>query len=83
MRRRHENNHQKPWFGKRTIGWGLNSITWQGWLVTTIFSIVVILDFSYLKMNTTRILIFILALIIFIIIAILTGEKPGSKQFSE
>ena len=74
---------KKPWFGKRTIGWGLNPTTWQGWLVTTIFSIVVILDFSYLKMNTTRILIFILALIIFIIIAILTGEKPGSKQFSE
>ncbi len=73
---------KKPGFGKKTIGWGLSPIKWQGWMVTIVFILVVILNF-YVKVNVASIVIFILALIVFIAIALLTGEKPGSKQFDK
>ncbi len=69
--------------GKKTIGWGLSPVTWHGWFVTIIFLVVVIFDFSYFKINDVNIALFILALIIFILITLLTGKKPGSKQFNE
>ena len=23
----------EPWFGKKTVCWGLSPVTWQGWVV--------------------------------------------------
>jgi preprotein translocase subunit SecG len=37
----------EPWFGKKTIDWGLSPITWQGWVVTVFLILIIILDISY------------------------------------
>ena len=66
---------------KKNVAWGLRPAAWQGRLVTAVLLMVVIL--SYFRINTASITIFILALIIFILIIILTGQKPGSKQFNK
>ena len=70
---------KKLWFGKKIIGWGLRPVSWEGWVVTLIFLIVVVLDFVYFRKNTFSITIFILVVIVFVAIAFLTGEKPGSE----
>jgi hypothetical protein len=34
---------RRPWFGPNRVGYGLHPQTWQGWLITVSFVIVVIL----------------------------------------
>jgi hypothetical protein len=34
---------RRPWFGPKRIGYGLRPQTWQGWLITVAFVVVVIL----------------------------------------
>ena len=67
---------QKSWFGKKTVGYGPAPASWQGWIVTILFLLTVILDFLHFRISITSIIIFILALIVFFIITILTGGKP-------
>ena len=68
----------KPWFGKKYFGWGLRPISWEGWLVTFAFLIIVIIDAIYFKKSLLTFVIFFVAIIVFILMAILTGDKPGS-----
>ncbi len=67
---------QKPWFGKKRVGYGPAPATWQGWIVTFLLLLTVILDFLHFKISITSIIIFIMAIIVFFIITILTGGKP-------
>lgn len=67
---------QKPWFGKKRVGYGPAPATWQGWIVTFLLLLTVILDFIHFKISITSIIIFIMAIIVFFIITILTGGKP-------
>ena len=64
---------QKPWFGKKRVGYGPAPAAWQGWIVTLLFVLTVILDFLYFRLSITTILIFIVALVVFFVIASLTG----------
>jgi hypothetical protein len=34
---------KRPWFGPKRIGWGFRPQTWQGWAITLIPPLVVIL----------------------------------------
>jgi len=38
---------KEPWFAKIRIGWGLNPQSWQGWLLTLILILILILDGLY------------------------------------
>ena len=71
---------QKPWFGKKRVGYGPAPAAWQGWIVTLLFVLTVILDFIYFRISVTTLLIFIVALIVFFVIASLTGGNPGMNR---
>ena len=67
----------KPWFGKRRLGWGWGlPLRWQGWLTLAIF----IAFLASLSIFTTNLKVFIplvvLAIIIFSIVARITSGKP-------
>jgi hypothetical protein len=71
---------QKSWFGKKIVGYGPAPVAWQGWIVTLLLILTVILDFLYFRMSITTLIIFIVSLIVFFVIAILTGWKPGMDR---
>lgn len=74
----------EPWFSERQIGWGWAPITWQGWVVTLILVLIIVLDTQYLIKNPIFfIIIFVLAVLGFSIVALLTGGKPGSKLLDQ
>lgn len=71
---------KEPWFGKRRIGWGWTPITWQGWIITLILILIILVDAKYLAQTPVLlIIVLVIATIGFIIIALLTGGKPGSE----
>jgi hypothetical protein len=71
---------QKSWFGKKIVGYGPAPVTWQGWIVTLIFLLTVILNVLHFRISITSLIIFIMALIVFFVITILTGWKPGVNR---
>jgi len=71
---------QKSWFGKKIVGYGPAPVTWQGWIVTLLLILTIILDFLHFRISITSIIIFIIALIVFFVITILTGGKPGMNR---
>lgn len=34
---------RQPWFGRKRAGWGLRPTTWQGWALTGVYVLVVVL----------------------------------------
>jgi len=71
---------QKSWFGKKRVGYGPAPATWQGWIITFLLILTIILDFLHFRISITSIIIFIIALIVFFVITILTGGKPGMNR---
>jgi hypothetical protein len=71
---------QKSWFGKKRVGYGPAPATWQGWIITLLLILTIILDFLHFRISITSITIFIIALIVFFVITILTGGKPGMNR---
>jgi len=71
---------QKSWFGKKSVGYGPAPATWQGWIITFLLILTIILDFLHFRISITSIIIFIIALIVFFVITILTGGKPGMNR---
>jgi len=72
---------QKLWFVKKRFGWGLAPATWQGWLITAAFVTLLILDFVYIRHSPLHFIVFVFLIILFVIIALLTGEKPGHRKY--
>jgi hypothetical protein len=66
---------KEPWFGKRRIGWGVRPITWQAWAATLILILIALLDAIYVYKTTLALIILIVALICYLIVVLLTGEK--------
>jgi hypothetical protein len=71
---------KEPWFGKKRIGWGPAPRTWQGWILTLIMLLIVISDVAYFRRSITTIIIFVVAVVGFLIIAFLTSEDPGTNN---
>ena len=67
---------KKPWFGPRVIGWGWTPITWQAWVVSATF-IVAILAVAMIPGIRYRFGILLALLMAFILVAVITGTKPG------
>lgn len=40
---------KKAWFGSRKVGWGLSPSSWEGWLATLVFIVLLLLDVFLLK----------------------------------
>ena len=74
---------KEPWFGEKYIGWGLKPVTWQGWVVTLILLLIILLDARYFLNTTLFVIILIAAVIGYLVVAFLTGGKPGSKLLDE
>ena len=32
---------RRPWFGRKRVGWGMRPVSWQGWLLTVVYMIVI------------------------------------------
>ena len=67
----------KPWFGRKKIGWGWGlPEKWQGWVVLLIY-ITSIEVFHFIAQSQIFFLFFVLfATIIFFIVIMLTSGKP-------
>lgn len=65
---------KEPWFGKRRIGWGFSPIIWQGWVATLILILIALLDDMYFYKTTLFGIILIIAVICYLVVALLTSE---------
>jgi hypothetical protein len=74
---------KKAWFGKKIIGWGIRPVSLEGWLVTFVFLIAIVTNLAYNKKTATDYAILAVILIIFFIIARLTGDAPGSEAWDK
>jgi hypothetical protein len=74
---------KKAWFGKKIIGWGIRPVSLEGWLVTAVFLIAIFANLAYNKKTATGYVILAAILIIFFIIARLTGDAPGSEAWDK
>jgi hypothetical protein len=74
---------KKAWFGKKYIGWGVRPVSLEGWLVTFVFLIAIVANMTYNHKTTTGYAILAVILIIFFIIARLTGDAPGSEAWDK
>jgi hypothetical protein len=72
---------KKPWFGpKRFIGWGASPASWEGWVVTAIYILLVIVTFKNLGRNLA-VGVFIGLTIILLVIIKLTGRFGRASTF--
>lgn len=73
---------KKPWFGpKRYVGWGLSPRTWQGVVVMLVFvALILLTDVFFLKDLILRLVAVGILFVLFILITILTGGKPGGPK---
>jgi len=76
-------NTLKPWFGERRIGF--TPICWQGWLVTVILILIILIDVVYLYNSTLYFykstlfnIILIVAVTCYLLVALLTSEYLGN-----
>ncbi len=74
---------KEPWVGKRRIGWGFNPITWQGWVLTLILVLILVLDSMYFYKTIFFWVILIIAIICFILVALITSEYLSYPQDEE
>lgn len=72
----------KPWFGpKRTVGWGWRVTSWQGAVVLTLFLFCVFMIALCAHTTVVGALGAITLAVLFVIIALLTGDPPGGADF--
>jgi len=66
---------QQPWFGPKRVGWGWTPITWQGWVGTLVWGIVLCLAAA--RGQSWPVLVGLI--VAFVLFCYLTGGPPGSK----
>jgi hypothetical protein len=86
-----EAHSQKLWFKRKTYGWGWTPVTWQGWLATLVYVVLLVACGAILDPNATStdvaftfFLPVLLLTIAFVKLAYKKGEKPrwqwGNKK---
>jgi ABC-2 type transport system ATP-binding protein len=63
----------RPWFRRRSLGFGWRPVSWQGWAVTLVAVVLVIGVVALLHASPERIPLVILVLAVYAVIALLTG----------
>ncbi len=68
------------WFKAKHYGWGWYPVTWQGWVVTLIWAILVFVSINLIKVEVhevgKNIIIILLFTVILLWICYKKGEKP-------
>lgn len=68
---------RKLWFKAKIYGWGWYPVTWQGWLITCIFVILILITpFSLEKQPFLFFLWFGVLILALILTCKINGEKP-------
>jgi hypothetical protein len=57
---------KKAWFGKKIIGWGIRPVSLEGWLITIVFTIAIVVN--QIKRSITGYFILAVILIIFLLL---------------
>jgi hypothetical protein len=68
---------KKYWFANKKYGWGWKPISWEGWLVLTIFTVVLLLG-AKLLVNYS-IIVSTIAFIVWCTLLVLITVKKGVK----
>src|SRR5262245_44285331 len=63
----------RPWFRRRSLGFGWRPVSWQGWAVSLVAVALVIGVLALLRASPERIPLVILILAVYTVIALLTG----------
>ncbi len=76
-----KDNPNHYWFKRKLYGWGWTPATWQGWLVTLVYVLLIGASTFILQGKTTTdtvvfIITFVVLLGAFVFVAYKTGEKP-------
>lgn len=79
-----KDNPNGYWFKRKLYGWGWTPATWQGWLTTLLFIVIILANGFYLAtfpQPTKRQLQFFFGILVISIITLITicyktGEKP-------
>lgn len=75
------------WFRRKTYGYGWTPSTWQGWLMVTAYVLFMLWNAEQKAQVLQFVSNTVLATIVLLIVAYLTGESPrwqwGSKQSNE
>ncbi len=74
---------QKLWFRAKSFGWGWYPITWQGWIATIAYVLLIVMTVSEVDKNTPVqqiikdfLVPFVLSSTLFFMLAWKTGERP-------
>ncbi len=68
---------KKPWFGPRqTLGWGWTPVSWEGWLVTGVFLVLIPVSVTLWPGVEAEIAVAVLIGLL-LAITLLTGDPPG------
>jgi ABC-2 type transport system ATP-binding protein len=65
----------RPWFRRRSLGFGWRPVSWQGWAVTLVAVVLVIGVLALLHASPERIPLVILILAVYAVVALLTGGR--------
>ncbi len=72
----------KPWFGpKKYFGWGWRVTSWQGAVVLLFFIVLLIAVLIYSHNSIVGITSAVFVTLLFILIALLTGDPPGGRDY--
>lgn len=76
--------NQKLWFKAKSFGWGWTPITWQGWVVTLLYIVSILVHVQNIDVQTHStndigmnfVIPFIINTVFLLIVCYAHGEKP-------
>ncbi len=73
---------KEPWFGpKRLVGWGWTPVSWQGWLTTAVFVVVLVAIVGLTPPGSlTEFIAVVVCVAALVAVAALTGTPPGGSS---
>ncbi|MGO8684456.1 MAG: hypothetical protein ACLQUT_07760 [Thermoleophilia bacterium] len=66
------------WFGCKRIGWGLRPVTWQGWALTGLYVVLVIVVVAGAKAHhsvASAAIEFVILTVLYLLVAFLTSDR--------
>ncbi len=68
-----------PWFGPRRFGWGWTPLTWQGWAVSGVFLVAIVVCGEFIH-GVPKAIVEIGLVVLLIAVCALTGTRPGWRR---
>jgi hypothetical protein len=71
---------KNPWFGPRRLpGWGWTPITWQGWAVSGVFLVSIVVCGEFIH-GIPKAIVLPGLVVLLLAICFLTGTRPGWRR---